>query len=187
MLFRSLFFRRRGQKLTDDPDQTRFVRGDFAELRQLVVEYDARPAGQEIILETLGTRPVLNLLIRAYAYLVAHYDFDGFRIDTVKYVDPDMVQTFGNALREFALSIGKKNFFTFGEIYDDEFTIANFVGRNGPNQEGFGIDAALDFPLFGALPALVKGNQGPEAVRQVFDERKARMGELLSKIGRAHV
>jgi Alpha amylase, catalytic domain len=36
-----LFFRRRGSKLTDDPDTRGFVRGDFGDMRQLVVEYDA--------------------------------------------------------------------------------------------------------------------------------------------------
>ena len=36
-----------------------------------------------------GIRPVLGILIRAHQYLVARYDFDGFRIDTVKYVDPE--------------------------------------------------------------------------------------------------
>jgi hypothetical protein len=52
---------------------------------------------------------------------MAKFDIDGYRIDTVKYVDPDRVEQFGNAMREFALSIGKRNFFTFGEIYDDSW------------------------------------------------------------------
>ena len=100
---------------------------------------------------------MLSILIRAHQYLIARYDFDGFRIDTVKYVDPEAIESFGNAMREFALSVGKKNFFTFGEVYDDEATIAQFIGRNGGSGEGFGIDAALDFPLFFKLPAVAKG------------------------------
>ena len=178
------FFRRRGSKLTDDPGDD-FVRGDFDVMRQLVVEYDATVAGQEELRGRYGQRPVLSILVRAYQYLVAAYDFDGFRIDTVKYVDPDAIQTFGNAMREYALSIGKHNFFTFGEIYDDEETIAAFVGRNGSNREGFGIDAALDFPLFFGLQGAVKGRIGVEALRRIFERRKAVEHELLSSHGEA--
>ena len=45
--------------------------------------------------------PVLSVLIRSYSYLVARYDIDGYRIDTVKYVEPHAVETFGNAMRSF--------------------------------------------------------------------------------------
>jgi glycosidase len=184
-LQRPEFFRRRGSKLTDDPGDGGFVRGDFGVMRQLVVEYDAGVPGQEPLRERYGDHPVLGVLVRAYEYLIAKYDFDGFRIDTVKYVDPKMVQIFGNAIREYALSIGKRDFFTFGEIYDDETTIAAFVGRNGGNTEGFGIDAALDFPLFFKLPAVAKGQAGVETIAQVFEDRKRAEKELLSTHGEA--
>ena len=101
---------------------------------------------------------MLSILIRAHQYLIARYDFDGFRIDTVKYVHPEAVEVFGNAMREFALTVGKTNFFTFGEVYDNEKTIAQFIGRNGGSGEGFGVDAALDFPLFFKLPPVAKGS-----------------------------
>lgn len=184
-LQRKEFFRRRGSKLTDDPQPGSFVRGDFGDMRQLVVEYDAQIPGQEELRSKYGKSPVLNILIRIHQYLIAKYDLDGFRIDTVKYVAPDAMQVFGNAIREFALSIGKRNFFTFGEIYDDEATIASFVGRNGRNTEGFGIDAALDFPLFFTLPKVAKGTAGVETIRQVFQDRKKAEEELLSSHGEA--
>ena len=57
--------------------------------------------------------PVRNILIRAYKYIIGKYDVDGFRIDTLKYIEPEFAQVFGNAMREFAESIGKKNFFHF--------------------------------------------------------------------------
>jgi glycosidase len=128
---------------------------------------------------------VLSVLISAYQYLVAKYDFDGFRIDTVKYVRPDLVETFGNAMREYALSIGKKNFFTFGEIYDNEDQINRFIGRSGSDTEGFGIDAALDFPLFFALPGAAKGMVPVENLRQVFEKRKEAEKGLISSHGEA--
>jgi glycosidase len=181
-----LFFRRRGSKVTDNPGYD-FVKGDFETMRQLVMEYDATVQGQENIRRKFGPRPVLSILVQSYAYLTAKFDFDGFRIDTVKYVHPDIIQTFGNAMREFAMSIGKANFFTFGEIYDNEDTIAKFVGRNGTSKEGFGIDAALDFPLHYKLPSVAKslGNEGVEQIRHIFENRKKKEQELISSHGEA--
>ncbi|HEY6975305.1 MAG TPA: alpha-amylase family glycosyl hydrolase, partial [Chitinophagaceae bacterium] len=103
----------------------------------------------------------------------------------VKYVNPLMVEIFGNATREFALSIGKRNFFTFGEIYDDEQTINNFVGRNTSSMEGFGIDAALDFPLFYKLPGIARSNIDVDEIRKVFKNRKETEKNILSSHGEA--
>jgi glycosidase len=180
-----LFFRRRGSKLTDKPEWNGFVRGDFGDMRQFVVEYDATQPGQEELRARYGALPVLGILIRAHQYLMARYDFDGYRLDTVKYVHPEAIEIFGNAMREFALSIGKTNFFTFGEVYDDEATIADFIGRNGGSGEGFGVDAALDFPLFYKLPRVTKGMGDVGEIRAVFQERKAREADLLSSHGEA--
>jgi glycosidase len=185
-LQQAVFFRRRGSKVTDDPgDYPGFVRGDFGDMRQLVAEYDAAAPGQESFRAKYGDWPVLAILIRIHAYLMARYDFDGYRIDTVKYVHPEMVEVFGNSMREFALSIGKQNFFTFAEVYDDEKTIAAFTGRNGGSGEGFGVDAALDFPLFYKLGPVAKGFADVAAIRSVFVERKAQEEELLSSHGEA--
>ena len=182
-----LFFRRRGQKVSDEPGTQGFVKGDFGAMRQLVVEYDAGDPFQQPLRDQLGSHPVLTILVRAYQYLMARFDLDGYRLDTVKYVHPRMVQYFGNAMREFALSIGKRNFFTFGEIYDDEATIAAFVGRNGGDNEGFGIDAALDFPLHYQLPKVAKAMDGcrVESIRAIFEQRKAVEQELISSHGEA--
>jgi glycosidase len=185
-LQRRVFFRRRGVKLGDAvPAGGGFVRGDFGPMRQLVVEYDAAAAGDQDLLARHGRFPVLDILVKAHTYLIARYDFDGFRIDTVKYVDPEGIESFGNAVREFALSIGKANFFTFAEVYDDEENIAAFVGRNGEGGEGFGVDAALDFPLFYQLPGVAKGMVPVEAVRDVFARRLRAERELLSSHGEA--
>jgi Alpha amylase, catalytic domain len=87
-----------------------------------------------------------------------------------------------NAIREFALSVGKQNFFTFGEIADrDEATVDRFVGRHSTQIDGFGIDAALDFPLFYAVPPVAKARAAVETVPNVFVARKqAEQGQLSS-------
>jgi glycosidase len=173
-LQQKLFFRRRGAIVSYDWSESPngFIRGDFFKRRQLLVEYDARPSSQARIQERYGSSPVLNILIRAYQYLIAKFDVDGFRIDTVKHVAPEMVEIFGNAIREFAQTLGKRNFFTIGEIFDSEEQINRFVGRQSTEIEGFGIDAALDYPLFFQLADIVKGMRDVFELSRVFERRK---------------
>ncbi len=154
-----------------------------------------QPAGDFYSLKALATDfqdgtgyPVRDTLIRAYQYIIARYDIDGFRIDTLKYISPDFARVFGNAMREFALSIGKKNFFTFGEVYDDEEKIAQFIGRNTQVTESgdiIGVDAALDFPLFYHLPGACKGLEAPGDVVSMYEQRKQVERDILSTHGDA--
>jgi glycosidase len=187
-LQRKEFFRRRGSTILSTPPPGGFIPGDFANgYRQLVHEYDATVPGQEAIRKLYGSVPVISILIRVYQYMVARYDFDGFRIDTVPYIRPDIVETFGNAMREYALSIGKTNFFTFGEIdTSNEQEVEGFVGRNGGDPDGFGIDAALDYPLFDcSLPNIIKGFEGVENLRAFLEARKAAEIGKISSHGEA--
>jgi glycosidase len=154
--------------------------GDFQSLKELVTGLQEADAVQGVYY------PVRNTLIRAYQYLIAKYDVDGFRIDTLKYIEPDFAQVFGNAMREFALSIGKKNFFTFGEVYDNEEQIARFIGRQASEAgDLIGVDAALDFPLFFKLPAVAKGQLAPAEVIAMFEHRKQVQRGILSSHGEA--
>jgi glycosidase len=142
--------------------------GDFSSLKEMVTDL------QEIDAASGRHFPVRNALISAYQYLIAKFDVDGFRIDTLKYIEPEFAQIFGNSMREFALAIGKKNFFTFGEVYDNEEQIARFIGRQATEQGDLvGVDAALDFPLFFKLPGVAKGRTPPAEVVQIFEHRKS--------------
>ena len=144
--------------------------GDFNTLKEFV---------------TGGAR-VREILIRAYQYAIAKFDVDGFRIDTLKYVERDFARTFGNAMREYALSIGKRNFFTFGEVFDNEEKIAQFIGRDvGAVEEPIGVDAALDFPLFFELPKVLKASEPPSKIVAMFQHRKNVQRSLLSSHGEA--
>ena len=183
-LRRADFFRRRGRKISDQPGPDGFVRGDFDNMRQLVFEYLATDVDSDLR-RAHGPNPVLTILVRAYSYLIARYDLDGLRIDTAKYVSPMHLEWFGNAIREFGYSIGKRNIFTFGEIYDNEETIADFVGRNSNEAGSFGIDSALDFPLFFQLPSIAKGLSPVEGLRRLFANRISKERELLTSHGEA--
>ena len=165
-LRRNEFFRRQG---TPRPGGSETV-GDFCSLKQLL------SADHE-----LG-----NVLIRSFQYLIAAYDIDGFRIDTLKYLDQDFALRFGNAIREFALSVGKKNFFTYGEVYDDEQKISQYIGRNvSVSGDMVGVDASLDFPLFFRLPGVLKGLLPPSAVVDMYQVRKEVERNIVSSHGEA--
>jgi glycosidase len=120
--------------------------------------------------------------------VIARYDIDGFRIDTLRYLKGDLALLFGNSMREFALSIGKKNFFTFGEVMDgsEETDIASFIGRNTSSQgDMVGVDAALDYPLYNNLVPVVKGMGAPEALVAMYHLRKQVEQDVLSSHGDA--
>jgi alpha-amylase len=65
-------------------------------------------------------------LIRSFEYWIEVADFDGFRIDTVKHIDrPEIARNvrgfwgdFTDRMRAKASSLGKQNFFIFGEGFD---------------------------------------------------------------------
>src|SRR5579871_3959270 len=167
-LHNNQFFRRQGGA---DPWGDDTI-GDFASLKQMMT---ADPGLQE-------------LLIRAYQYVIARYDVDGFRIDTLRYLKGDLPRIFGNSIREFALSIGKKNFFTYGEVLDGsaEQDIARFIGRNTRDQSSLvGVDAALDYPLFNTLKPAVKAFAPPSSVVAMYVLRKQIESDILSSHGDA--
>jgi glycosidase len=170
-LQKNQYFRRQG---TPDPSGDDTV-GDFDSLKQMMT---ADPDLQAF-------------LIRAYQYVIARYDIDGFRIDTLRYLQGNLAQLFGNSVREFALALGKKNFFTFGEVLDGsaEEDIARFIGRNTTTGDDInslvGVDAALDYPLFNVLTPTVKGFSAPAAVAAMYNLRKTVEQYILSSHGDA--
>jgi len=162
------FFRRQG---TPDPNGDDTI-GDFSILKQMMT----------------ADTDLQRFLIRAYQYVIARFDIDGFRIDTLRYLKGDLSRLFGNSMREFALSIGKKNFFTFGEVFDSnaEQDIARFIGRNTSDQSDLvGVDAALDYPLFNNLKPAIKGFAAPSAVVGMYQNRKNVEAQVLSSHGDA--
>jgi glycosidase len=162
------FFRRQGNPQSNGDDTV----GDFDSLKQM-----------------LTSDPNLQgFLIRAYQYVIARFDVDGFRIDTLRYLKGDLARLFGNSIREFALSIGKRNFFTFGEVLDSnvETDIARFIGRaTSDASELVGVDAALDYPLFNNLKSVTKGLAPPSDIVGMFHRRKEIEADILSSHGDA--
>ena len=138
-----------------DVDQAEFRRTDFEDLR-------------DFALDAPGT---LNFLARAYMYWIALTDCDGFRIDTVKHVSYEQARNFCGAIKEFAINLGKRDFFLVGEVPDDDFAsrYLNAVGRN--------LNATLD--ISGgrlALRDLSRGVSDPSRYFSGFDVGSAPLG-----------
>src|SRR6185295_8354677 len=86
-LQKNQFFRRKGDVETS-PTPTQ---GDFGRLKELVTE----------LRDDAGMYPVRDALIRCYQYLIAKFDLDGYRVDTLMYVEQDFARVFANSMREF--------------------------------------------------------------------------------------
>ncbi|WP_167051251.1 alpha-amylase family glycosyl hydrolase [Salinibacterium sp. ZJ77] len=86
---------------------------------------------------------------------------DGFRIDTVKHVNPEFWEAFTAGLDAHAEKMGKRDFFVFGEVFDpDAGVLARYVRE-------LGLDAVLDFAFQDAALAFVNG-KGAGELSQVF-------------------
>ncbi|SDM18034.1 alpha-amylase family glycosyl hydrolase [Halarsenatibacter silvermanii] len=100
-------FSRRGY-ITDWENYPEYVEGDFYSLKNIntgsgeLADYRASKA--------------LEVLTKCYKYWIAYADIDGFRLDTVKHLHPGAARYFVTEIREFAHTLGKKNFYIIGEI-----------------------------------------------------------------------
>jgi alpha-amylase len=78
---------------------------------------------------------VKQQMVAAYASWVELADFDGFRIDTVKHVEPEFWRYFSQKVRQRLANEGKKNFFMFGEAFDGDDTLVGSFTKNGATPE----------------------------------------------------
>jgi glycosidase len=99
---------------------------------------------------------------QVYKYWIAYADIDGFRVDTVKHMDPGATRFFTSVIHEFTARIGKENFYLIGEITGGRDLAFSTL-------ETTGMDAALgidDIP--DRLEYLVKGYRNPDAYFDLF-------------------
>ena len=95
-------------------------------------------------------------LIKSYQYWIEVADFDGFRVDTMKHIDRPEVDKnvrgfwgdFVDAMRAKAKSLGKQNFFVFGEAFDGNDQLDGSYTFGGTDSTGsFGrFDSIANFP-----------------------------------------
>jgi glycosidase len=100
--------------------------------------------------------------LNVYKYWMAFADLDGYRVDTVKHMDPGASRLLGSAMHEFAARIGKDNFCLIAEITGGRANAFDTLGITG-------LDAALgidDIP--DKLEFLAKGFRDPADYFNLF-------------------
>ena len=155
------FYKRQGRisdMATDSPDEV--ISGDTGDFKDL----------------DLTREDVRDALIRCHKWWIAQTDCDGFRIDTVKHVEPKATSVFVNAIREYAQSIGKHNFHMFAEIVADDGVLMKYLGQNTPNKEDDpseeypALCSCLDFPLYFALEGVIKRQLAPCLLKDRYEQ-----------------
>jgi len=138
-----------------DPDQ---VYGELAGLDDLKTEDPA----------------VVAQLVAAAEFLIDSTDCDGFRIDTVKHVDMPFWQAWTPAVRAHAVSVGKSDFFMFGEIFDgSDAKNGSYTGTVGGGP--FKLDATLYFPMYFTTNYVFREAENANAPVSAISDRYAQL------------
>src|SRR5262249_2047867 len=97
----------KGRILSWDYDPE-FREGDFFDLK------DINLGSGDI--DNYVPSPALRALCDAYKFWIAFADLDGFRVDTVKHMDPGAARYLASVIHEFTQALGKEKFYLIGEI-----------------------------------------------------------------------
>ncbi|MDX6678339.1 MAG: alpha-amylase [Solirubrobacteraceae bacterium] len=84
---------------------------------------------------------VIDGMIDIYNTWIRDFRVDGFRIDTMKHVNDEFWQKFAPAMQATARSVGKNEFYAFGEVFDQskQYT-SHFTTQDN-------VQGVLDFPF----------------------------------------
>ncbi len=111
---------------------------------------------------------VRDALVRVFQYWIEAADFDGFRIDTLKHVEPEFFDVFAPAMRDYAASLGKREFFMFGEAFDGDDALL------GSYTHGQGVDSVFYFSAKFQVFDDIFGRGAPTAnARRLYEARSA--------------
>ncbi|SEU11620.1 Glycosidase [Draconibacterium orientale] len=104
----------------------------------------------------------LRILCQCYKYWIACADIDGFRLDTVKHLEPGATRFFVNEIHEFAYTLGKNNFYILGEITGGLNFAVDTLKKTG-------LDAALGInQISDKLEETAKGYADPTEFFKLF-------------------
>jgi glycosidase len=119
---------------------------------------------------------VQNLLRGYFRYWIDKVDIDGFRVDTVKYVDPKFFEGFVNStsagnlgIREYAKTLGKNDFILFGEAWSNDDTLVSSYTQSSAGVQR--LDSMIYFPLNTALRDVFGSGKSTSALTAVLNNR----------------
>jgi pullulanase-type alpha-1,6-glucosidase len=101
-------------------------------------------------------------MIDIYKYWIREFGVDGFRVDTVKHVNNEFWQKFVPAIRSYAATRGKPNFFIFGEVFSGDPAYLSSFTRDAA------FPAVLDFDFNYSAGDFAVGSRGPDRLQGLF-------------------
>jgi glycosidase len=138
-----------------------FLDGDFFSLKDLRHGTRVLADGQDQIDQYIVSPTLVNLC-EVYKFWIAFADLDGFRIDTVKHMDPGATRFFAGVIHEFAESLGKENFYLIAEVTGGR-------ERAYHTREVTGVDAVLGIDdVQDKLEYVTKGFRNPSDYFDLF-------------------
>ncbi|HEV2694784.1 MAG TPA: alpha-amylase family glycosyl hydrolase [Verrucomicrobiae bacterium] len=109
---------------------------------------------------------------KIYEFWIEQAGFDGFRIDTVKHVEMGFWEEWCPAIREFAATHGKTNFFMFGEVpHQSDVKCGSYTGTMGSTNGPFKLDSVLDYTLYFKVDSLFAA--ATSSTRQIAEHYRA--------------
>jgi glycosidase len=150
-------------RITDwDSNEAEYLDGDFESLKDINHGYHDLDGEGKKDIGRFHPSPAFMHLCNIYKFWIAFADIDGYRVDTVKHMEPGATRLFASAIHEFAQRVGKERFFLLGEI----------TGGRTPAFETLqltGLDAALGIDdVADKLEYLPKGYRDAEAYFNLF-------------------
>jgi glycosidase len=107
---------------------------------------------------------VVQGMIDIYADWIKKFPISGFRLDTVKHVNNEFWQKFIPAMSAVARNANRKDFFIFGEVYDqDPAFLSEFVHRAS-------LSFVLDFGFQRAAHGFATGGGSPRSMAEFFEK-----------------
>lgn len=119
---------------------------------------------------------VRNLLRGTFRYWIDKAGIDGYRIDTVMYVEEDFFEDFINStengnlgIRPYAATKGKNDFINFGEAWSSDEKLVSGYSRSDKGAKR--IDGMIYFPLRFAITDTISGGGSTNAISSVLLNR----------------
>ena len=105
---------------------------------------------------------VVNGMTEIYNTWIRDFGVDGFRIDTMKHVNDEFWQRFSPAILQTAHAAGKRDFYAFGEVFDQtkQYT-SHFTTQAN-------VQGVLDFPFQAAAQGFAAQSRSAAELRDFF-------------------
>jgi alpha-amylase len=178
-----------GWRQKDRPIPVELADPEMYNRKGQIRNFDAYPETQEGDFFTLKTfrndgspasESLLDILVKIHCYWIRETDVDGFRLDAVKHMKGSDISRFCSNIREYAYTLGKRNFFLFGEIIGNDEMGNPYIGpKMLPKDRNvyYGLDSILDHPLHSVLAEVIKGNSSPNRlIRRYAELQKNALG-----------